>query len=88
MSWDWPRRGEFAIYPESPFPLVSRSFVYWFRPTRPRRAGGRPDLRVDGRTGVGSWGVGVLGLAWDGSRSGGAVLVGEPISCSDSVIAV
>lgn len=45
-------------------------------------------MRVDGRAGVGSCGVGVLGLASEGWGSAAAALVGDPFSCSDSVQSV
>ena len=59
------------------------------RPTRPpRRAGGLPDLRVEGRDAAGSAagaGAGVPGLGCEGSGSLAAVLAGESPSCSDSI---
>ena len=52
----------------------------------PRRAGGRPDLRVDDREGAGSWaGAGVSsGLGCFGSGSFAAGLMGDLDSWSDS----
>lgn len=55
----------------------SRSRVYWLRPRRPRRAGGRPDLRVAGlETGVEA--VGVSGA--DCAGAFGVGFVGEVVS--------
>lgn len=55
----------------------SRSRVYWLRPRRPRRAGGRPDLRVAGlETGVEA--VGVSGADCVGAF--GVGFVGEVVS--------
>lgn len=63
---------------------MSRSRVYWLRPTRPpRRAGGLPDLRVDGREGAGSGaaeGAGVPGLGCEASGSLTTAFAGEPTS--------
>ena len=86
VSWECPRRGEFIMKLESPLPLTSRSLVYWLRPTRPpRRAGGRPDFRVDGREGAGSGaGAVVSGLGCGGSGFVATVFVGETTSWSES----
>ena len=50
----------------------SRSLVYWFRPTLPRRAGGRPVFLCDALGTVGDVGARVSGRCFDVVRDKGS----------------